>query len=258
MDAGDVDGADESHGRDVGIQERRADDAGDQVVTAVAGDGRGVAIGDTESGDALARGALGTFDGDAQTLAEADGDEHVLAREQLDFVLEISFAGDRRFGIEAEAHQSVGEVVGERRCEVAADDQNAAGAMDELGDFDDGVAIEAGAEQVEIIVRFVQAAIDMIGDAAFFARSGFERGVRGHARHQVLAEVAGEIGESFVAEGLDGAHDGGSVDAVALGDFARGEEAGFLAVIDDGADQLLAMRTEARMRCSEALFHGRG
>ena len=60
----------------------------------------------------------------------------------------------------------------------------------------------------------------MIGDAPPLARRSLEHRVRGDLPDEMLAEFRRKVGESFVAEVLDRADDGGGVDVVALREFA--------------------------------------
>src|SRR5574341_2632147 len=103
---------------------------------AVARDRRGVAVGDPESGHTLLAGSLRGLDRDSQTLPEADSDQYIFRGQTLNFVLQISFAPGRRFGVKAERHQGVSEVISQRSSQVGADNQNAPGTVDEPGQFD--------------------------------------------------------------------------------------------------------------------------
>src|SRR5215510_4501868 len=127
MRAGHVNRADQSHGGHIRSEKRRGNDGSDQMSVAVSRDGRGFAVGDAEGGHSLFTRLLYGFDRDPQTLAEADRDQHVFGGQNLDFVLQLSFAPTGRFSVQSQPNQAVGEVVGQRSGKVHADYQNAPG-----------------------------------------------------------------------------------------------------------------------------------
>jgi len=108
----------------------------------------------------------------------------------------------------------------------------------------------------EIAQVEVQAVTNAIAEGALFLRSGFELGVRGDALDEVSPEIGGEVRKFFVAEGLDGANDGGGIDFVTLGQFAGGEEKGVLGIVEDQADEFGAAGTEVGFFAGEARFQG--
>ena len=70
---------------------------------------------------------------------EADGDHQIFAGQDIDLVLQVSGAADRRFGSESERRQSVREKPRERRRQIHADDQNAPRAVHERRQLDDAL-----------------------------------------------------------------------------------------------------------------------
>ena len=84
----------------------------------------------------------------------------------------------------------------------------------------DALCLQARLEDPQILRVPFQPAVDMIGDAPPLARRRLEHRVRRDLPDEMLAEFCREVGESFVAEVLDGADDGGGVDVVALREFA--------------------------------------
>src|SRR5215469_8566445 len=98
----------------------------------------------------------------------------------------------------------------------------------------------------------------MVGDASLLASRGLQHGVRRDLSDEVPPEVHAEIGKSFVAHRLDGADDRRGVYSVAFSQFARGKKTGLFAVAEDRADQLLAARSQPRLRFSKAGLKRRG
>src|SRR5262245_5415887 len=112
MRAGHVYRADQSHGGHIRSEKRWGDDGGDQMSVAVSRDGRSVAVGDANGGYSLFARLPNGFDRDPQTLAEADRDQQVFGSQNLDFVLQLSFAPAGRFGVQSQPDQAVSEVIG--------------------------------------------------------------------------------------------------------------------------------------------------
>src|SRR5262245_24356761 len=98
----------------------------------------------------------------------------------------------------------------------------------------------------------------MISDASLLPRRRLERRIGCEPGHEVAPEVHAEIGETFVAQRLDSAHNRGRVNIVSFGQLARGKKGGLFAVPENGADQLLAMRPQPGLRFSEARLQRRG
>src|SRR5262245_63792584 len=98
----------------------------------------------------------------------------------------------------------------------------------------------------------------MISDASLLPGRRLERRIRCEPRHEVAPEVHAEIGEAFVAQRLDSTHHRGRVNIVAFGQLARRKKAGLFAVLENGADQLLAMRPQPGLRFAEAKLKRRG
>ncbi len=118
--------------------------------------------------------------------------------------------------------------------------------------------VERRLEDAEILAVAVEPVLDVAADAALLLRRRLEHRVGRDLPDEVLAEIGREVGEALVAQGLDGADDGGRVDVVAPGQLARRQEIGFLRVVEDRPDQLPAMAAELGAREAHLERRGRG
>src|SRR5215475_4787693 len=123
MRAGYLNRADQSNGGQIRSEKRWGDYGSDQMSVAVSRDGCRVAVGDPEGGHSLFARLPHGFDRNPQTLAEADRDQQVFGGQNLDFVLQLSFAPAGRFGVQSQPDQAVSEVIGQRTGKVHADYQ---------------------------------------------------------------------------------------------------------------------------------------
>ena len=175
---------------------------------------------------------------------EADRDQQVLVGEQIDLVQQVAGAADRRFGIEADRHQAVGQEPRQRRREIHADHEDSPRAVDLRRQRDDAIGVERRLEDAEVLAVAIEAVFDVAADAALLLRGRLGHRVRRDLPDEMLAEIGREVGKALVAEGLDGADDGGGVDAVAPRQLARRQEIGFLRVVEDRPHQLPALAAQ--------------
>ncbi len=96
----------------------------------------------------------------------------------------------------------------------------------------------------------------MAADAALLLRRRLGHRVGRDLPDEVLAQIGREVGKALIAEGLDGADDGGGIDAVAPRQLARRQEIGFLRVVENRPHQLAALA--AQLGAREAHFERRG
>ncbi len=92
----------------------------------------------------------------SQAAPEADGDHQILVGQAIDLVLQVAGAADRRFGIESERHQAVGEEPRQRRREIHADHENPPRAVDLRRQLDDAIGVERRLEDAEILAVAIE------------------------------------------------------------------------------------------------------
>ena len=152
--------------------------------------------------------------------------------------MQVAAAAHRRLGVEAEGHEAIGQEPRQGRGQVDAHDhEDAPGAMDPAGRRRRPSRDRGGAQRFEVVEVALQAVPDVVGHACPLARRGFHDAVGREPRHEVVAQVGGEVGVALVAERLDGAHDGGGIDLEAARERARREEEGLVGVLQSGLQQ---------------------
>lgn len=252
MSACDQDRAKQGYGRHVRSPERRAGDRDQAATIADLCDWRLVAIGNSKCRDSLFPGADCRLHRVAQTTTETDGDQEVVAVERTDSPVHIAGAANWRFRRHPQSGQAVGEMPAERGRKVDAHDEDPARAVDATRNAKNIFRVETGVQVVQVAHVHFHAVLDSIRQAPLLARGGLQNGVGGDPGYEVGPQICHKFRIFPVPERLDGADDGGCVDAIALRQFARGQKKGVVGVLQDGANQFLAAGIEARLYVAEA------
>src|SRR5262245_11340141 len=95
----------------------------------VPSNGSRVTICNPESADSLLTRVPEGLNGNSEALSEADAYQQIFRRQELQLVLQVSFATDRSFGVKPQRDQSVCKVVRQRCSEIDPDNHNAPGSV---------------------------------------------------------------------------------------------------------------------------------
>ena len=233
--ASEDEGVQERDGGDVGAGEVRARDGSEKGGVAGPGQGGGVGVGDGEGGHAASVGQLGGLHGGAQAAAEADRHQQVLGGRGA----ASCGAGGRRCppGPRRRSRGGAGHRPRNQAREAARSAPTTrmrrarwirrAAASTRRG----SVALSRRFEAPEVAL---EAVADVVAGAALLGDRGLEDAEGSQAGHEVGAQVRREVVVLLVAQGLDGAHDGGGVHLVAPSEGPRGEEVGLVRVLEGG------------------------
>src|SRR5262249_7797155 len=104
---------------------------------------------------------------------------------------------------------------------------------------------------VQVLERFIQAVLDVVGDAALLLSCGLEHGIRCYASNEMTPQIIAKIGKAFVAHRLDRPDHRCRVYVVALRKFPGRKKASFFAIVEYVTNQLLPVWPQPRSGLGE-------
>ena len=236
------DGIDESNGSGVRGAVRSGLDRGEKDFIAFAGQRGNVGVRDADAIGIPRMCRMHAFHGLPETAAEADGKDEVALIHGAHKVGDTP-CGCGREDRQAEQRDLILEIIGEDGGEIAGKKDDAAGVVKTLGEGDQARRIQAVLEAVQILEILFESVTNIgrhAGDAAA-GLHGVER--RGESDGEIV-EMALKIAVTGESQAADDAHDCSGVGLKALGHSADTEEDVLARMLENRANNLLALDAE--------------